>query len=45
VTGLNVTTELGLTEGNARIVGTTDAAVIGRSIFGRSYQATAAYRF
>ncbi|MDY6947070.1 MAG: TonB-dependent receptor [Pseudomonadota bacterium] len=45
VTGLNVTNELGLTEGNARIVGTTDAAVIGRSIFGRSYQATAAYRF
>ncbi len=45
VTGMNVTNELGLTEGNARIVGTTDAAVIGRSIFGRSYQATAAYRF
>jgi outer membrane receptor protein involved in Fe transport len=45
LTGLNVTDELGLTEGNARIVGTTDAAVIGRSIFGRSYQATAAYRF
>jgi outer membrane receptor protein involved in Fe transport len=45
VTGMNVTNELGLTEGNARIVGTTDAAVIGRSIFGRSYQATAVYRF
>lgn len=45
LTGMNVTNELGLTEGNARIVGTTDASVIGRSIFGRSYQATAVYRF
>ncbi|MGC4029803.1 MAG: TonB-dependent receptor [Steroidobacteraceae bacterium] len=45
VTGMNLTNDLGLTEGNARIVGTTDAAVIGRSIFGRSFQATAVYRF
>lgn len=45
LTGANLTNELALTEGNARIIGTTDASVIGRSIFGRSYQATAVYRF
>lgn len=45
LTGLNVTNELGLTEGNARIVGTTDSSVIGRSIFGDSYQFSLSYRF
>ncbi|WP_207796691.1 TonB-dependent receptor [Sphingomonas oleivorans] len=41
----NLTDELGLTEGNARIIGTTSGSVIARSIFGRAYQLSARYRF
>lgn len=41
----NATNTLGLTEGNARIVGTTDGSVIARSIFGRAFQLSALYRF
>lgn len=41
----NVTNTLGLTEGNARIIGTTDGSVIARSIFGRAFQLSALYRF
>lgn len=45
VTGTNLTNALGLTEGNARIIGTTSGSVIARSIFGRAYQASLIYRF
>ena len=41
----NLTNTLALTEGNARIVGTTGGSVIARSSFGRSFQATGVYRF
>lgn len=41
----NLTNTLALTEGNARIIGTTGESVIARSNFGRSFQATAVYRF
>jgi outer membrane receptor protein involved in Fe transport len=41
----NVTNSLGLTEGNARIIGTTSGSVIARSIFGRAFQVSALYRF
>lgn len=39
----NLTDELGLTEGNARIIGTTAGSVIARSIFGRAYQLSARF--
>lgn len=45
LTGTNITNTLGLTEGNARIIGTTDGSVIARSIFGRAFQLSAVYRF
>ncbi|MBX3595057.1 TonB-dependent receptor [Sphingomonas sp.] len=45
LTATNLTNTLALTEGNARIVGTTGGSVIARSNFGRSFQATAVYRF
>lgn len=45
LTANNITNALALTEGNARIIGTTGGAVIARSNFGRTYQATAVYRF
>ncbi|RZK03799.1 MAG: TonB-dependent receptor [Novosphingobium sp.] len=41
----NVTNSLGLTEGNARIIGTTSGSVIARSIFGRAFQLSALYKF
>lgn len=41
----NLTNTLALTEGNARIIGSTTGSVIARSNFGRSFQATAVYRF
>ncbi len=44
-TANNLTNTLALTEGNARIIGTTGGSVIARSNFGRSFQATAVYRF
>ncbi len=45
VTVNNLTNTLALTEGNARIIGTTGGSVIARSNFGRTFQATAVYRF
>lgn len=45
LSGTNITNTLGLTEGNARIIGTTDGSVIARSIFGRAFQLSAVYRF
>ncbi|HWW56272.1 MAG TPA: TonB-dependent receptor [Sphingopyxis sp.] len=44
-TANNLTNTLALTEGNARIIGTTGGSVIARANFGRSFQATAIYRF
>ncbi len=45
--GSNVTNEIGLTEGNARIIGdaTSGGVFMGRPIEGRSYQVSAAYRW
>lgn len=45
LTASNLTNALALTEGNARIIGTTGGSVIARSNFGRTFQATAVYRF
>lgn len=46
-TGTNVTNQLGLTEGNARIQGSsvTGNVFLGRAIFARSYMFSAAYYF
>jgi iron complex outermembrane receptor protein len=45
-TGTNVTDELGLTEGNARIIGAGNegGVFLGRTIFGPSYSLSAAYK-
>lgn len=45
--GTNVTDEIGLTEGNARVIGsaTTDSVFMGRPIDGAAYQVSAAYRW
>lgn len=45
--GRNVTDEIALTEGNARIIGnaTSDGVFMGRPIEGASYQVSAAYRW
>jgi outer membrane receptor protein involved in Fe transport len=46
LSGNNLTNELGLTEGNARIVGAgTGGTVFARPIFGRSAEASVLYRF
>lgn len=46
VTGSNVTDELGLTEGNVRVLGAATGGVfMGRPIAGRAYQFSAAYRW
>lgn len=46
LTGSNLTNEFGLTEGNARIIGTGGTGVVfGRPIFGRNYEASLLYRF
>lgn len=45
VTGNNLTNEFGLTEGNARIIGGGGSVVFGRPLFGRSFEASIAYRF
>lgn len=46
VSGSNVTDELGLTEGNARVLGAASGGVfMGRPIAGRSYLFSAAYRW
>lgn len=44
--GTNLTNEFGLTEGNARIIGSGgNGVVFGRPIFGRNYEASLLYRF
>jgi outer membrane receptor protein involved in Fe transport len=46
VSGNNLTNELGLTEGNARIIGAgAGGTVFARPIFGRSVEASVLYRF
>ena len=46
VAGTNLTNELGLTEGNARIVGAgSGGTVFARPIFGRAWEASILYRF
>lgn len=46
LTGTNITDELALTEGNARIIGAGDTGgvFLGRPLFGPTYELTAAYR-
>ncbi|WP_296946887.1 TonB-dependent receptor [uncultured Massilia sp.] len=45
VTGTNVTNELGLTEGNSRLVGASTGPINARPIFGRAWEASINYRF
>jgi iron complex outermembrane receptor protein len=45
VAGTNLTNELGLTEGNARIIGSGGGTVFARPIFGRAVEASIMYRF
>jgi outer membrane receptor protein involved in Fe transport len=46
VAGTNLTNELGLTEGNARIIGAgSGGTVFARPIFGRAWEASVMYRF
>ncbi|HBK55857.1 MAG TPA: TonB-dependent receptor, partial [Xanthomonadales bacterium] len=47
VQGINVTDELALTEGNARVIGggVTDNVFLGRPLEGRSFEASLTYRF
>lgn len=46
VSGSNLTNEFGMTEGNARIIGTGGSDVVfGRPIFGRNYEVSLNYNF
>jgi outer membrane receptor protein involved in Fe transport len=45
VTGTNVTNELGLTEGNSRLVGASSGPINARPLFGRAWEASVNYRF
>jgi iron complex outermembrane receptor protein len=45
LTGTNVTNELGLTEGNSRLVGASVGPINARPIFGRAWEASVNYRF
>lgn len=45
VAGSNLTNQLGLTEGNARIIGSGGGVVFARPIFGRAVEASVMYRF
>jgi outer membrane receptor for ferrienterochelin and colicin len=45
VTGTNVNNEIGLTEGNSRLVGGSSGPIIARPIFGRTWEASLNYRF
>ncbi|MES2127501.1 MAG: TonB-dependent receptor [Pseudomonadota bacterium] len=45
VSGTNLTNQLGLTEGNARIIGAGGGTVFARPIFGRAVEASILYRF
>ena len=43
--GTNLTNQLGLTEGNSRVIGSGGNVVFARPIFGRALQASLVYRF
>nr|WP_314541161.1 TonB-dependent receptor [uncultured Massilia sp.] len=45
LTGTNVTNELGLTEGNSRLVGASTGPINARPLFGRAWEASLNYRF
>jgi outer membrane receptor protein involved in Fe transport len=45
VSGTNMTNELGLTEGNSRLVGASTGPINARPIFGRTWEASLTYRF
>lgn len=46
VTGTNLTNEIGLTEGNPRIIGSQGSGtILARPILGRSFTFSAAYKF
>jgi iron complex outermembrane receptor protein len=45
LTGSNLTNELGLTEGNSRLVGASSGPINARPIFGRTWEASINYRF
>jgi iron complex outermembrane receptor protein len=45
LTGTNINNELGLTEGNSRLVGGGAGPIIARPIFGRTWEASLNYRF
>lgn len=43
--GTNLTNQLGLTEGNSRVIGSGSSVVFARPIFGRAVEASVVYRF
>jgi outer membrane receptor protein involved in Fe transport len=47
LTGTNLTNEIGITEGNTRVLGnaTTDGVFMGRPIFGRAYEVSVGFTF
>jgi len=45
VSGSNLSNELGLTEGNSRLVGASSGPINARPLFGRSWEASLNYRF
>jgi outer membrane receptor protein involved in Fe transport len=45
VSGSNLTNQLGLTEGNSRLIGASSGPINARPIFGRSWEASVNYRF
>ncbi|WP_323143657.1 TonB-dependent receptor [Massilia phyllosphaerae] len=45
VSGSNLSNELGLTEGNSRLVGASSGPINARPIFGRAWEASLNYRF
>lgn len=45
LSGSNLTNELGLTEGNSRLVGASSGPINARPIFGRAWEASINYRF
>lgn len=45
VSGSNLTNELGLTEGNSRLIGASSGPINARPIFGRAWEASVNYRF
>jgi iron complex outermembrane receptor protein len=45
VSGTNLNNELGLTEGNSRLVGASTGPINARPIFGRAWEASLTYRF